>query len=60
MKESSALDTAAIMVDRAHAACTNGHITGVHLMDIKVAFPSVAKGRLLNLMKVSQMDADHV
>jgi hypothetical protein len=28
------------------------------LMDIKVAFPSVAKGRLVNLMKVRQMDGN--
>jgi len=40
----SAIDAAAILVNRAHAACTNGHITGVLLMDIKAAFPSVAKG----------------
>jgi len=38
----SAIDEVVIMVDRAHAAWTNGHITGVLLMDIKVAFPSVA------------------
>jgi hypothetical protein len=30
----------------------------VLLMDIKAAFPSVAKGRLVNLMKVRQMDGD--
>jgi len=40
------------MVGRARAAWTNGHITGVLLMDIQAAFPSVAKGRLVNLMKV--------
>jgi len=57
-KGRSAIDAAAIMVDRAHAAWTNGHITGVLLMDIKAAFPSVAKGRLVNLMKVRQMDGD--
>jgi len=57
-KGQSAVDAAAIMVDRAHAALTNGHITGVLLMDIKAAFPSVAKGRLVNLMKVRQMDGD--
>jgi len=56
----SVIDAAAIMVDRTHAAWTNGHITGVHLMDIKAAFPSVAKGRLVNLMKVRQMDGDPV
>jgi len=46
------------MVDRAHAAWKGGHIAGVLLMDIKAAFPSVAKGRLVNLMKVRQMDGD--
>jgi hypothetical protein len=54
----SAIDVAAIMVDRAHAAWRDGHIAGVLLMDIKAAFPSVAKGRLVNLMKVRQMDGD--
>jgi len=33
-KGRSAIDAAAIMVDRAHAAWTNGQITGVLLMDI--------------------------
>jgi len=56
----SAIDAAAIMVDRDHAVWTNGHITGVLLMDIKAAFPSVAKGRVVNLMKVRQMDGDLV
>ena len=54
----SAIDAVAIMVDRAHAAWRNGHITGVLLMDIKAAFPSMAKGRRVNLMKVRQMDGD--
>jgi len=54
----SAIDAAAIMVDRAHAAWRDGHISGVLLMDIKAAFPSVAKERLFNLMKVRQMDGD--
>jgi len=54
----SAINAAAIMVDRAHAAWTNRHITGVLLMDIKAAFPSVTKGRLVNLMEVRQMDGD--
>jgi len=57
-KGRSAIDAVAIMVDRAHAAWKNGHITGVLLMDIKAAFPSVPKGRLVNLMKVRQMDGD--
>jgi len=51
-KGRSAIDAAAIMVDRAHTAWTHGHITAVLLMHIKPAFPSVAKGRLVNLMKV--------
>jgi len=57
-KGRSAIDAAAIMVDRAHTVWTNRHITGVLLMDIKAAFPSVAKGRLVNLMKVRKMDGD--
>jgi len=59
-KGQSAIDAAVIMVDRAHAAWTNGHITGVLLMDIKAAFPSVAKETLVNFMKVRQMDGDLV
>jgi hypothetical protein len=46
------------MVDRVHAAWRNGHITGVRLMDIKAAFPSVAQGRIVNLMKVRKMDGE--
>ena len=54
----STIDTVAIMVDRAHAAWTNGHIKGVVLMDIKAAFRSMAKGRLVHIMNLRQMDAD--
>jgi hypothetical protein len=36
------------MVDRAYAAWTHGHITGVLLVDIQAAFPSGAKGKLAN------------
>jgi len=54
----SAIDAAAIIVDRAHAAWKNGHITGALLMYIKAAFPSVVKGRLDNLLKVRRMDGD--
>ena len=57
-REKSAIDSAAIRVNGAHAAWKNGHITGVLLMDIKAAFPSVAKRRLVNLMEISQMDRD--
>jgi hypothetical protein len=48
------------MVDRAHATWKDGHIAGVLLKDIKAAFPIVAKGRLVNLTKVRQMDRDLV
>ena len=53
-----AMDAVAIMVDRARAAWPYSYITGVLLMDIKAAFPSMAKGRLVNVMKVRQMDGD--
>jgi hypothetical protein len=55
-KGRSAIDAATIMVDRMQAAWRNGHITGVHLMKIKEAFPSVVKGRLVNLVHVKKMD----
>jgi len=55
----SAIDAVAIMVDRALAAWQNHHITGVHLRDIKAAFPNVAKRRLANSTKVRQMDGNH-
>jgi hypothetical protein len=48
------------MLDRTHAVWTNGQITRVLLTDIKAAFPSVAKERLVNLMMVRQMDRDLV
>jgi hypothetical protein len=40
------------MVDIAHPAWTNDHITGVLLTDIKAAFPSVVNCRLVNLKQV--------
>jgi len=46
------------MVDQAHPAGTTGHITGMLLMDIMATLRSVAKGRLVNLTKVRQMDGD--
>ena len=54
----SAIDAATILDDRAHTAWKNGHITGVHLTDIKAAYPRVAKERLVNLMTVREMDGD--
>jgi len=59
-KGQSAIDAVATIVDRAHAAWTHSHITGVLLMDIKAAFPTMAKGRLVNIMKIRQMDGDHI
>jgi len=55
-KRRSAVDAAAIMVDRAHAAWREGHIAGILLMDIKAAFPSVGRGRLIHTMRVKGMD----
>jgi hypothetical protein len=54
----SAIDAAAIIVGRAPAAWRDGPIVGVLLMGIKAAFPSVTHGRLVNLMKVRQLDGD--
>jgi hypothetical protein len=56
----SSIDAAAIMVDRAHAAWKGSLIADMLLMDIKAAFPSVAKGRRVNLMTVRQMDGDRI
>jgi hypothetical protein len=57
-KGRSAIDAAAIMVDIAHSAWTNGHITGLLLVDIKACFPTVAEGRLVNLMQLRQKDVE--
>jgi len=57
-KGRSAIDVAAIMVDRPHAAWTDSNITGVGLIHIKAAFPSVAKGRLVNRMRAKHIDGD--
>jgi len=53
-----AIDTAGITVDRAHASWTENSIPGVLLMDIKAAFPSVARGRVIHVMKAKQIDGD--
>jgi hypothetical protein len=42
----------AIMVDRAQAVWTHRNISGMLLLDIQAGFKSVAKGRLVNRMKV--------
>jgi len=57
-KRRSAIDAAAIMVHRAHAARREGSVAGVFLMDIKAAFPSVGRGRLLHTMKGEGIDRD--
>jgi len=46
------------MVNRSHTAWTTGHISDVLLKDINPAPPNVAKGRLVNIMKVRQMNRD--
>jgi len=54
----SAIDAAAIMVDRAHAGWKEDNIMGVLLMDIKAAFPSVARGRLIHARKTKKINGD--
>jgi len=49
-KRRSAIDEAANMVNRAHAAWGEGSLAGVLLMDIKAAFPGVRRGRLVHTM----------
>jgi hypothetical protein len=44
------------MVDRAHSAWKEGNITGVLLMDIKSALPSVARVRLIHALKAKRID----
>jgi hypothetical protein len=57
-KGRTAIDAAAIMIDRPHSAWKNGHLTGVLLMDILATIPHMAQGRLVNLSMVRQMDGD--
>jgi hypothetical protein len=57
-KRRSAIDAAANMVDRAHAVWTEGSVAWVILMDIKAAFPSVGRGRLVHTMKGKGIDGD--
>jgi hypothetical protein len=46
------------MVNRAHPTWKEDNITGVRLLDIKAAFPSVARGRLIHAMKAKKIDGD--
>jgi len=57
-RKRSAIDAAAIMVDRAHSAWKEDNIVGILQMDIKAAFPSVARGRLIHAMKAMWIDGD--
>jgi hypothetical protein len=59
-KRWSAREAAAIMINRAHAACRSGHITDVLLFDIQAAFPNMAKGKPVNLMMVRKMNGYHI
>lgn len=57
-KTSLASDAAAIMVDRAYSAWKDNIITGILLMHIKAACPSVERGRLICTIKAKQIDGD--
>jgi len=54
------MDAAAIMVDRVHAMRKEDNITGVLLMDIKAAFPSVVRGRLIHAMNAKKRVGDRI
>jgi len=54
----SAINAAAIMVDRSHSAWNEENIAGVLVMDIKAVFPSVVRGRLIQAMKATRIDGD--
>jgi hypothetical protein len=54
----SVINAAAMMVIRVHAAWRVGSRTGVLLVDIKAAFPSVGRGSLIHTMRGKGMDGD--
>jgi len=54
----SANDEAAIVVVRGYAAWTDSDITGELQLDIKAAFPHIAKGSLLNKMRTKHTNGD--
>jgi hypothetical protein len=58
IKRWSAMDAAALMVDRAQTEWREGHIPGDRLMDMKSAFPSIGRGRPLHRMRGKWMDGD--
>jgi hypothetical protein len=53
-----AIDAAAIIIDRAHAAWFEGSIAGVLLMDIKAAFLSVGWWRLVRTVQSKGIEGD--
>jgi hypothetical protein len=57
-KNRSAIYAAAIIFNRAHATWKEQNISGVLLMDLKAAFPSVARGRLIHAIKAKKIDGD--
>jgi hypothetical protein len=57
-KKRSAIDAAAIMADKAHSAWKEDNIMRVLLIDIKAAFPSVVRGRLIHAMMAKKIDGD--
>jgi len=57
-KKRSAIDAAAIIVDRALTTWKEVNITGVLLIEIKAVFPNVARGSLTQGMKAKRTDED--
>jgi len=56
----SAIDPAAIRVDRAHTTWRVGHIAGVLQMDSKGAFLRVGRGRLIHTVRCKGMARDFI
>ena len=54
----AAINAAALMVDRSHAAWREGRGAGVLLKDIKEAFPSVGRGRLVHTIQGKGINGD--
>jgi hypothetical protein len=57
-KKRLAIEAVAIMVDSVHALWKEDNITGVPLMDMKAAFPSIARGRLINARTAMKLHGD--
>ena len=57
-KRQLAIDEAAMMVDRAHAAWREDSVASMLLMDIKAAFASIGRGRLVRAVKGKGFDGD--